>query len=137
MKKVLLGLMAILLVLTACSSATGPETRMDELFKAAKALDTEAIKEMVYDKSLGLEEELDLAFQITLNNTEDPLIGGLQDYFKEAAGLITYKIDSLEVDGDNAKVKVQASYVDSSNFLQAIIVELVGQATEDLSLIHI
>lgn len=131
MKIIFVGLMAFLLIVTACSPATGPEAKLDELFNAAKKLDTEAIAKMVYDKSLNLEEELNEAFEITLHNTDDPLIDSLQDYFKEAAKLIKYKIENLEVDGEDAKITVKANYVDSSDYLQAVIVELVGLAMEE------
>lgn len=129
MKKTLLGLLVLLLILSACSPASGPDAAVDQLFEAARKQESQVIKDLIYEKSTALEEEIAYALTFTLEN-EDPFMQGLKPFLEEAGKKITYSLLEEEIEGDNALIKLEVSYVDSQDYIRDFFTELDKNAQE-------
>lgn len=118
MKKIILILTTFLLAisLTACSSAK-PEDTINSFFSSAKKFDFEGMNKVMENKD---EKYKDILKEL---ETEDPNAQYVLDYLKNNASKITYTIKDSEIKNNNAKIKVECKFVDSTPLLKEIVAE--------------
>lgn len=143
MKKLIIGVMALMLILTGCSSNAKPEDTVDTFFtavkgfdleKAAKTLSPEAIDELKekfnevseYLIENGDGEDVEAIDYTSLEGfTESPAV--IQGYL---LGKLEYKVGEATITGDNkelATVVVNVSYIDAGEVFTNTFGEMFGR----------
>lgn len=130
--KILLILALSLMVFSGCSKSTdnSPEGKAKEcvnnLFKSIKEFDLKSIYTYFNETDNALFDDEFTKGQAVFN------------YFKKKNAKLTYSIDEVTVDGDNATIKVHCKYVDNSLFAKNFMGRLLslafdGKINKDIS----
>lgn len=142
MKKLIIGVMALMLILTGCSSNAKPEDIVDTFFTAVKGFDLEKAAKTLSPEAIDeLEEKFnevskDLVEDEDGEDVEDIDYTSLEGFTEAKAviqgylGKLEYKVGEATITGDNkelATVVVNVSYVDAGEVFTNTFGEMFGR----------
>lgn len=144
MKKLIIGVMALMLILTGCSSNAKPEDTVDTFFTAVKGFDLEKAAKTLSPEAIDeLEEKLNEVSEDLIEDededgedVEDIDYTSLEGFTEAKAvvqgylGKLEYKVGEATIAGDNkelATVVVNVSYVDAGEVFTNTFREMFGR----------
>lgn len=122
----LIILIGIIFTFTGCGGSS-PENTITDYFTAAQQVDVEKMSAMIVPSN---KEAINNTKALSKAATEDPYYEYIQTATKEKPVKTTWKIVESKIEGDKATVKVECNYVDMTETVSPVLLEVLSTLLE-------